>query len=58
MCAVFILWCISELDIPVRTQGFQSLSTKLLWLMCAYGEDEGFIEKWSELKQVLNNRYN
>ncbi len=60
MCAIFILWCISALDVPFHTQDFPDLSTKLLQLMCAYGEDEGFSEKWLELKQVFkneNNRY-
>ena len=58
MCAIFILSCISELDIPFYTQGFQSLSSKLLRLMCAYGEEDGFTEKWSELKQVFKNGSN
>ncbi|XP_064403130.1 E3 ubiquitin-protein ligase RNF213-like isoform X2 [Halichondria panicea] len=58
MCAIFILSCISELDIPFYTEGFQILSSKLLRLMCAYGEEDGFSEKWSELKQVFKNGNN
>ncbi len=55
MCAIFILWCISELDVPVHTQDFLSLSSKLLSLMCAFGEDDIFSKNWSELKQVFKN---
>ena len=58
MRAIFILWCISELNVPFYTQDFPSLFTKLLRMMCAYGENDGFSEKWSELKQVFKNENN